>query len=191
MMGKDCERLTKEIDTMKNVLYEQLETLIDITLSQTDLPVLPNIKIVLTDRIKSTLESMSDDISKMKGLNDGLYTSKEEFNNSCGSPWTELNEMERDVKKIETYANAHITVTAEKEKRELAQKINIAIMRCIDAKYALISYHDYIQRGYDVQYNEKKPSITFDVGVGKKSIGNMDQVFEENVHIPTPSIDPF
>ena len=57
--------------------------------------------------------------------------------------------------------------------------------------WAMIIYHDYIQRGFDDSFNGKKPSVTFKFGLDKESNGNLAQKYNENVNIPTKPLEPF
>ena len=62
--------------------------------------------------------------------------------------------------------------------------------RVTDAKWAMLTYHDYIQRGFDAKFNDKRPSIAFKQANKKdESIGNIRQDFEENVNIPKKHIN--
>ena len=104
---------------------------------------------------------------------------------------TSLTKLNESITLLENYSSSHSQLNWLSEKSALLGLLNTILALSVDAKWALITYHDYIQRGYDNKYNNNTPSVTFNDGVGKKSIGNIDQKFDENVHIPQPSVDPF
>lgn len=144
----------------------------------------------VTSSIKSAVDCISGDCGKMNSLSNGLYTNSSSFNNGYGSPWTELNKLTEAIDNAVSFESSNGTDYVG-NKAALLSMINIVISYAVDAKWAIIYYHDYIQRGYDNKYNGNEPSIKFTTGIEKETVGNVNQEFEENVHIKKPSIDPF
>lgn len=141
--------------------------------------------------VSSAMSSMSSDCGKMSSLEGGLFTDSKGFNNSIGSPWSELSRLQDLVSSGTAYAGAHAPFKFMGEKAGMLSILNAIMSAAVDAKWALITYNDYVQRGYDCNYNDKKPSITMKTGLDKTTNGNLKQKYDENVNIPTPSIDPF
>lgn len=141
--------------------------------------------------VTSAMSSMSSDVSKMSSLESSNYTDSTSFNNSIGSPWTELKKLQSDVDAATSYASSHSPFNYVGEKAGMLAMLNMVMSAAVDAKWAIQIYHDYVQRGYDCNYNDKTPSVTYTTGINKKSIGNLDDDYSENVNLPQESIDPF
>lgn len=188
MMGKDCERIVTGINNVKDEIAKQIKLLSDVPILGTPLS---RLAYVYEGPIRNAMNKMDSDISKMNELNDGLYTSSESFNNSYGSPWKELNLLQKSVKDIKDRADIYKDILTLEEKLSLLHLMHISLSRSVDAKWAMIYYHDYIQRGYDNKFNGNIPSITFASGSDKETTGNLNQQFDENVHIPEKNIDPY
>ena len=70
--------------------------------------------------------------------------------------------------------------------------LNTVLSLTIDAKWALITYNDYTQRGFDNLYNNNESSITFTNDVkGTQTNGNIAQKIDNNVSVKEESIDPY
>lgn len=207
MMGKDVERILSGINLIKDVTRSSINSLANGTSYRIkskecrgcpppvhcypleepyELPAT-----VYVSPIRAAMQSISSDYAKMNSLASMLYTSTSSFNNCYGSPWTELNRLEDDISSAEAFAAAHPTLPWVGDKAGLLALLNKILTSSIDAKWAITHYHDYIQRGYDNVYNNNDPSITFNTSLDGVSIGNINQVNEENVHIKPKSNDPF
>lgn len=142
--------------------------------------------------VSAAMSGMGSDCGKMDTLESGLYTSSSLFNNGLGSPWNELTKLQKAVAAGEAYAGAHAPFNYVGEKAGMLALLNMILSAAVDAKNSMTIYHDYIQRGFDNQFNGNKPSIDFDGSkIGDKTTGNLKQEYEENVNIPQASIDPF
>ena len=207
MMGNDVERILTGINLVKEaatssinslsstVAYQLISDATHGGLSTTpcapeEVPV-PSSASGFVSPIRSAMSSISSDYGKMNTLAGGLFTSVNSFNNNYGSPWTELNKLEEAIKSAESFAAAHDSLNWVGEKAGLLGLLNSILSLSIDAKWALTYYHDYIQRGYDNIFNGNIPSIKTFTGLKQQSNGNVAQQFDENVHIPEESIDPF
>lgn len=207
MMGKDVERILAGINAVKDATTLCIDGLANVTAYRLEsheyhlgipkvpcypleVPV-PSPASTYVNPIRSAMSTISTDRNKMNTLARGLYTSINSFNNEYGSPWTELNKLEDAIKSAEVFAAAHSELEWLGEKDGLLGLLNKVLTLSIDAKWALIHYHDYIQRGYDNIFNGKIPSIKFKKGLNQESIGNVDQNYNENVNTEKPSIDPF
>lgn len=187
MMGPDVEAILSSISAVENAIENGIKSLANDSSYQ--------IKIIENhEQPKSgsgyaaaAIAAMAEvDISRMNGLKESIFTSTESFNNSNGSPWTEL---ERLQSAIDACSNDSVRYMGDRVK--LMGLLNIALSRAVDAKWAICIYHDYIQRGYDYKYNNNTPSIRFPGENGKETTGNIASGFTDNVHVPIPSIDPY
>jgi len=196
MMGPDVERILAGINSVKDATIECIKSLSNVSsyriniIDSREKEVKRNSSDFITP-IKESITGIESDCNNMNSLNDGLFTSSNSFNNGYGSPWTELNKLNDAINIADDYASTHSELEWLSEKITLLELLNMILSLSIDAKWALITYHDYIQRGYDYKYNSNTPSVTFTSGINKKSTGNVNQQIEENVHIPQQSIDPF
>ena len=194
MMGKDCERILSSINTIKDSIESAIKSVGESASYQiTTVGVHgeeeePNeFDASVISSVGNMINIMQTDISKMQSLENGLYTATTSFNNSCGSPWKELNAFKEslndlsNVEKIE-YLGDRIKALS---------LLQIALGRAIDARWAIIYYHDYIQRGYDHKFNNNDPSIKFKAGLHRETIGNVSQYYNTNVNIKPKSNDPY
>lgn len=206
MMGKDCERISKGIYDISNAISSILlevsslnEPPIKVDGSHSHNEDGSSTKLVFLEKdtpvdmsgyiskIRDVYDSIKDDIEKMGKLGSELYTNISTFNNSIGSPWLEVKSFKTAIEQIIGYGGSDFVGN----RSTMISLLNIALSRSIDAKWGILMYHDYLQRGFDAKYNEKLPSVRFKNANKKDSIGNIDQDFEENVNIPRPSLDPF
>lgn len=207
MMGKDCERIIKLISDIEETLTTTMinisklnspPIIIDGTHSHdkdgnsNKLEFIEKDTPVKLSGFLSELNSMFDiilpDLVKMNRLETGLYTDPSSFNNSLGSPWTEISKFKSAIESIKNSTNADYVGN----RLEIITLMNIATTRACDAKWAMLLYHDYVQRGFDAKYNDKLPSIAFKQANKKdESIGNIRQDYDENVNIPKKPIDPW
>jgi hypothetical protein len=77
------------------------------------------------------------------------------------------------------------------EKSGLLGMLHLVLSCCVDAKWAMVYYHDYTQRGFDTNLNGNVPSVTFTHKINTETMGNLEQTFEENAHIRAPRLEPF
>lgn len=218
MMGKDCERIIGSLNKLKDELANAILSLasstsyrMEVLTSDHTHPTsnIPDVGVVVTNgthpnakekeevvsgssivaAISSAIGSFEEDSGKLDGLESGLYTESTTFNNSYGSPWTEIQKLQSALTAVKSFGSGDLRFVG--EKAALIGLLSMAMAYAVDAKCAVITYHDYIQRGYDAKYNDKEPSITFKRPNKKDTIGNIDQDFEENVNVERPTYDPF
>ena len=206
MMGKDCERIlssiTNIIDECNNGILSLIQSMnnpIEMeeyhiagdVINETFQLSEQEINEVSSSYIQAllSLSALSLDVDKINTLANDSYFDIKSFNNSCGSPWTEINRLKNVMDKLHDVAKNLIKYQSQKS--GLLGLLNLVMSCAIDAKWALITYNDYIQRGYDNKFNDKRPSITFKRSIGEESTGNLNQNFDENVNIEPESIDPF
>lgn len=193
MMGQDVERMVAEVDAVRAAAQAAIisfseETAYRLTCDPLETPVPASNPM---SGVSSAMGAMSGDCGKMDTLNGDLYTGTTTFNNSLGSPWGEITNLQNVVAAANAYAGAHSPFNWVGEKAGMLAHLNMVMTAAVDAKWAIAVYHDYVQRGFDDKYNAKKPSVTFRETVDLVTNGNITQEFEENVRMPTPSIDPF
>lgn len=187
MMGPDVEAILSSISAVENAIENGIKSLgnnSSYRITTFEDQEQPNSG---SGYAKAAIAAMAEvDTGRMAGLKESIFTNTESFNNSNGSPWTEL---ERLQSAIDACANDSVTYMGDRIR--LMGLLNIALSRAVDAKWAICIYHDYIQRGYDFKYNNNTPSIKFPGENGKETTGNIASGFTDNVHVPVPSIDPY
>lgn len=205
MMGKDVERVASGIDAVKNAASAGIVSLASATAYQlvsrdqhagigTGVCHPHEIEVPDGDpmaAVSAAMSAMSDDTGKVAAIGSDNYVGTTSYNNSTGSPWTEMAKLQEAVAQGAAYSGAHAPFNYVGEKAGMLALLNMIMSAAVDAKWAIITYHDYLQRGYDNKYNGNEPSVTFQVGLNRESVGNVDQDYEENVNIPRPSADPF
>lgn len=196
MFGGDVERIVAGIDATKNAAAAAIVALANATGYQ--LETYPDHKETEVpdgspmSGVNGAFGSISGDVGKMNSIKSSLYTGYKSFNNSVGSPWDELDKLQQAINNGNAYEGAHAPFNYVGEKAGMLAELNMIMSAAVDAKWALVIYHDYIQRAYDYKYNGKEPSIVFDREIGgKKTLGNVDQEYEDNVHLPKQNNDPF
>lgn len=193
MMGKDCERIVSGLTAVIDSLCAGIEALAPACSYQLNTTgthgeaEIPNPASGFVASAVGAMGSMSGDVGKMASLGSSLYTSASSFNNSYGSPWTEMNRLEHAIAALPPADS----LTWRGDRTRLLCLMTVALNRAIDAKWAVVIYHDYLQRGYDNQYNGNEPSITLQETIDKEGIGIVPQDYGENVNMPPPITDPF
>jgi hypothetical protein len=192
MMGSDIERMVSGIDSLISALDSSITGLASAIAYAIETPNFVDEKNVdagdFTSGPGSAFSAMSGDLGNMQSLGSGLYVGTSSFNNSIGSPWTELSNLSSAMSDVTGFSVPLLYIGP---KAALLALLNKAMTRAVDAKWAIITYHDYIQRGYDNQYNGNNPSVSFENVDGTYTTGNLTQDYSENVKVPTPSKDPF
>lgn len=214
MMGKDCEKIISSINAIVNAAAEAIEDISKLNCP----PILVKADHTHADegkgecsktqfiekerktsmsgplsKVTSVIEGLSDYLSKLDSLEEGLYTDTKNFNNSIGSPWTEITSLRKAIDNVTDYKGEDYTG----DRTTVVGLLNIIMIRAVDAKWAIISYHDYIQRGFDNIFNDNNPSITFKKNYQideldvRETIGQRNQAIDENVHIKKKNRDPF
>ena len=128
--------------------------------------------------IQSLIElgiELQNDISNIQKIEGKLYVKATNLHNSYGSPYTEIYNLKKKIDLCENYANQHPRLQWLGEKHALINFMQMVLTISIDAKFAVITYQDYLQRGYDSNINGKKSSITWDDFNDGKSNGNIKQ----------------
>lgn len=197
MLGKDVERMIAGIESVKDAATSAVDSLSGATayqlttdIAHREIPV-PVGASSFVSGLSSGMAGMSGDCGKMNSLGSSLYTSPNTFNNCCGSPWSELTKLGTAVSAAESFAGAHSTLQWLGEKAALLGLINKVLSASIDARWALMHFHDHIQRGFDHKYNSDIPSYTWAGANGNQTIGNVNHDYKDNVHIPKAPTNVF
>lgn len=194
MMGPDCEQALQICIKLINMMNEISVDAANACMYPIEVSLLTGIEVpkmyfANPAPLSNYLSSINEFHGKMNSLNDDLYTSSSSFNNSHGSPWSEFNRMIQACNDTIPYMGNLGYIG---EKSALADISAHAMQRSIDAKYAIIIYHDYLQRGFDKNYHDNQPSITTKKNVNdQQTFGNVKQQYNDNVNLKEPSIDPF
>ena len=140
--------------------------------------------------ISTPMGKLEEYCSHMDTLEQEHYIESNQFNNCIGSPWSELKKLQAVVSMAEAYSANSMNYIG--EKAGMLSVLCMVYTTATDTKWAMIYYHDYIQRGFDHLFNKDEPSITYNNGLeDEQTTGNVTQEFKENVNIPVPSIDPY
>lgn len=192
MMGKDVERILSEIDTVKDVSFKMINSLVGISCYNAMSDPVKVMTSSFTDPVISAMRSMKSDCTNMGSLKSSLYVDSGSFNNSSGSPWAELSNLQKAVDDVQSFADSHDPfMLLLGEKLSLMGLVQRVYSTAIDARWAICIYHDYVQRGFDYTFNGNVPSIVFVDGKGQESVGNVNQQYTDNVHIPPKPIETF
>lgn len=135
------------------------------------------------DSVWPVVQQLEEDRSKMNTLNENMYTSSTNFNNSVGSPWKEIEKLMTVAEAAKGYADGNNPFPWVSQKASMLAHLNCIVSYAIDAEYALTIYHDYVQRGYDHKFNGDSPSFTWKQTIDETTLGNLKQDYSENVNV--------
>ena len=203
MMGQDIDRMVGEIDAVREACMSVIKSLAAATNYQMPsdethggtstapckpiehpIPVGP-----VTAPITAAMGALSGDYGKMSSLESSHFEGSTSWNNCIGSPYKELHVLKECVEATASYDGPLDWVGW---KAGMLAMVNMTLAAAVDAKWAVTYYHDYSQRGFDSNFNGNRPSITWQAGLDKQTIGNVEQQkYDENVVIPTPPLEPF
>lgn len=214
MMGKDCERIILSIASIINATSEAIGSISNLNVppikvkadhthsddgagpaSKTEF-IEKESKVSMSgplSKVTSLLSELSPDLGKLQVLEDGLYIETFQFHNSIGSPWTEVKGLKKAIDSVLSYTGEDYVG----DRAMVTGLLNIVLARAVDAKWALILYHDNIQRGFDYHHNNKEPSIVHRKNYLEDELdvpytmGVKNQDIDENVHITKESHDPW
>jgi hypothetical protein len=134
---------------------------------------------------------LNGDVNSMREIERNMYTDIKTFNNSYGSPWKEIYILKEKISNLEKYAEDHLILQWIGEKFALMNLMQIVLSYTIDAKLAITHNQDYIQRGYDHEFNDQKSSISWGDMEKGATIGNRDQNTPGSVNVQRESDDPY
>ena len=204
MMGKDVEKMIQYIEEIKSGAMSAINQLANRTAYQmksrathgglSTASCTPEEREVGASsgisNISSPMSKLEAYCTKMNTIETEHYIGSEQFNNCIGSPWSELKKLRTAVNMAESYGANSMNYVG--EKAGMLSMLCMVYTTATDTKWAIIYYHDYIQRGFDHVFNNDEPSITYTNGLNdKQTIGNINHQYDENVHIPVESIDPY
>lgn len=116
-----------------------------------------------------------------------MYKGENEVNNRYGSPWTEFTKLTERIQKIQEFQQQHPVLYWTNEKRNLLELMQVALTFTVDAKWALLYYHDILSRGFDEVHNNKKESIQWEYNTAD----NKDSKKGSNLLKRDESNDPY
>ena len=206
MMGKDVESMIKDIEKIQSACISAITNLSNATsyqlisreehagsafgaCSPKEIEVSANSGMA---GVVSAMGALMTNYDKMCTMEKEHYVGSAEFNDSIGSPWYELKRLKNAVDAGKAYEASAAPLNYVGDKAGMLAMLNMILTVATDTKWAILYYHDYIQRGFDYMFNGNEPSITYTNGLeGKQTIGNIKHEYEENVHLPEESIDPY
>lgn len=214
MMGKDCERILSSINKMINAVSEAIEDIAKLNAPPVRVKadhthadegkgeasktffIEKESRVSMSgplSKVVNILTDLSPDLGKLGSLKEGLYTETTSFNNSIGSPWAEIENLKKAIDKVTGYSGEDYIG----DRNAVIALLAATVSRAVDAKWALVYYHDYIQRGFDYQHNDHDPSIVHRKNYLEDELdvpytmGVKNQQIEENVHIKKGNYDPW
>lgn len=191
MYGSDIEKMLRQIDSTKKLIEDTIDDIGDELGNPWSSDANLSKKTNLQKTMKK-LDDLEDYCQKMDKMDKKLYVNKSECNNSIGSPWTEFAKLKIGLKDAGDFYDKWPTLKYANQKSAMLAFLNAVLTEATDAKWALVTYHDFTQRGFDNMFNNNKPSMTFPNGVdGEQTTGNLDQEVDNNVSIKKKSIDPY
>lgn len=117
---------------------------------------------VYTDPIIQSAQAFNNSNLSMNNIKGQMYKPASAVNNSYGSPWTESDKLVERITAIQNFAAQHPILNYINEKRALMDLLLLVIPCCVDAKWAIIYYHDILSRGYDEIYNKGVESVKWE-----------------------------
>jgi hypothetical protein len=103
---------------------------------------------------------LQGDIINVKKIEAKSYIKVTGVHNGYGSPYTEIYDLKKKIDICNKYAKQHPRLQWLGEKHTLLNLIQMVMTTSIDAKFALIVYQDYLQKGYNSIINKKKPHLS-------------------------------
>ena len=102
-------------------------------------------------QLKSEYDAL---ISKIQLIDKNIYVKNTSMHNSIGSPYTEMYRLQNILNEITTFsANCEYMGEYVETAIKISSLISRAMQLAIDTKWAIITYSDYLERGYNyVQY---------------------------------------
>ena len=134
---------------------------------------------------------LGSDCDKMNNIAENMYTDTATFNNSYGSPWTEINMLKMKIDELKVYATNHAVLQWKGQKFALVALMQVILSYAIDCKFALTTHQDYVQRGYDHEYNDDHSSIAWEDREHGATIGNRNQETPGAANLTRKSKNPF
>lgn len=106
------------------------------------------------DTASPNSDAFLKEVGNIRAIEGKLYKPKGQVLNGLGSPYSEIYELESRLGECEASPLDYIG-----PKHTLSEKILTAVTAAIDAKYAVITYHNALQDGYDGVHNKGKKSV--------------------------------
>jgi plasmid maintenance system antidote protein VapI len=148
MYGNDIERILVLVCGINKTAITRSEALDNIE----NLPVSTNPH---TNSIVSYANILQVEVNKINKIVEKAHTAITRINNSYGSPYTEIYNLQNKLNACMNFAYSHPTIEYSYEKNELVNLMRSISLLAIDTKYAIITYQDYLQKGYDSIINKK------------------------------------
>jgi hypothetical protein len=89
-------------------------------------------------------------VQKIQMIDKNVYVKKTDMHNSIGSPYTEIYRLQEALNNVVSYTKTttligeHVNATI-----EAGRLLNRTIQLIVDAKWAVIQYADYLERGFE------------------------------------------
>lgn len=97
--------------------------------------------------IKATFDAA---LQKVNLIDKNIYVKNTAMHNSIGSPYTELYRLQAALNDVISYSQACNTMGEYVQACSEANRLlNRAVQLVVDAKWAVITYCDYLERGYN------------------------------------------
>lgn len=134
---------------------------------------------------------LGSDTQKMNQISNEMYTDVSTFNNSYGSPWTEINMLKQKIDEVEQYATANSVLQWKGQKFALVNLLQVVVSYALDCKFSLSMNQDFVQRGYDHEFNGNETTIAWEDFDHGATTGNRNQNTPGATNLRRKSRDPF
>lgn len=131
-------------------------------------------------------ERFRQDVRRVKTIEERHYTGVKTFHNTYGSPWYEIYDLMEKIDWCNDYASRYPALQWLGEKQSFAHHMQMVVSIAVDCKWAVIYYQDYLQRGYDIHFNNATHAIDFEDFDHHRLPGNVPQTEERAVGSITP-----
>ena len=107
-------------------------------------------------------DQLQEDAKNLDSITQDMYTDKNTFNNTYGSPFQEVTNLMNKLNDIKTYTETLSILQWQSQKLVLMNLLQVVVSYAVEAKCALMVNHDFAQRGYDDKFNDKRSSIAWE-----------------------------
>ena len=126
-----------------------------------------------TTAVETSYKAFQSFYLKAKAIEKTMFMNKRLVNNTIGSPWTEFEDLNTLMLNLKTFAVKYSSIKYLNENRALLTILQLILSHVIDCKWALISYHDILSRGFEKVFNGEKEYIKWEFETFKGISGNL------------------
>lgn len=144
MYGTDVERILKFISGINSSIGSINSSLSNVVIGEYPVSIRG-----ITNPISTMYNTMQIIDGDIRSIAVKSFKSIYAVNNSYGSPYTELYSLTSALTRCVNIVNRYTSVSHYSEISEIINVLNESRIYASDAKYAVITYNEHIQQGYD------------------------------------------